>query len=357
LTLLLAMRQNLLVKRKTNKAILKKVRIAILIKVNKKINMQENRDPQLNNDELLQSKTQEVGILTAENKAEKVEEELSPEIIETIMEKVMDIDTAGLGYSSISSTWTENPRVMNSIFRNGLFGRETGHENIGGYRLSSKSPQENWARNLREHKQGHTYFNVVGRTTLENKKRKPNTPEIAGNSLSDDDSVTFYFDLSFFHELNLDTYKNLVKRKGDIYPLLEKNHRYYGVDVNGLYDNNLTRMNLTSIEDVHRVEDIKPVETWGFVTSTRIAPRFFKGIILGDETYESGKGMVSRNPNELQKQVNIYKEKMFNIYKNSPDLFLPIYSTNGNLLWPKQMSYEEVKKFVAERDAKKEMKK
>src|SRR3989339_271885 len=308
------MRQNLLVKRKTNKAILKKVRIAILIKVNKKINMQENRDPQLNNDELLQSKTQEVGILTAENKAEKVEEELSPEIIETIMEKVMDIDTAGLGYSSISSTWTENPRVMNSIFRNGLFGRETGHENIGGYRLSSKSPQENWARNLREHKQGHTYFNVVGRTTLENKK-------------------------------------------GDIYPLLEKNHRYYGVDVNGLYDNNLTRMNLTSIEDVHRVEDIKPVETWGFVTSTRIAPRFFKGIILGDETYESGKGMVSRNPNELQKQVNIYKEKMFNIYKNSPDLFLPIYSTNGNLLWPKQMSYEEVKKFVAERDAKKEMKK
>ena len=37
-------------------------------------------------------------------------------------------------------------------------------------------------------------------------------------------------------------------------------------------------------------------------------------------------------------------------YKNKQELNLPIYDVDGNLYWPKQMTYEEVKKFVAERD-------
>ena len=36
--------------------------------------------------------------------------------------------------------------------------------------------------------------------------------------------------------------------------------------------------------------------------------------------------------------------------KEKPHLINPIYDVNGNLLWPKQMSYEEVKTFVSEKD-------
>lgn len=40
--------------------------------------------------------------------------------------------------------------------------------------------------------------------------------------------------------------------------------------------------------------------------------------------------------------------------KKQPDgNFAPLYDNTGNMLWPKQMSYEGVKAFVAERDAKK----
>ena len=37
-----------------------------------------------------------------------------------------------------------------------------------------------------------------------------------------------------------------------------------------------------------------------------------------------------------------------------PDGALPIYDKDGNLLWPKEMSYKEVRKFVKERDKEKE---
>jgi len=32
---------------------------------------------------------------------------------------------------------------------------------------------------------------------------------------------------------------------------------------------------------------------------------------------------------------------------------LPVYDENGNLLWPRQISYEEVKQFVDARDVEK----
>jgi hypothetical protein len=44
---------------------------------------------------------------------------------------------------------------------------------------------------------------------------------------------------------------------------------------------------------------------------------------------------------------------MKDVYTKRTDALFPVYDTNGNLLWPRQMSHEEVKKFVAERDVKK----
>lgn len=42
------------------------------------------------------------------------------------------------------------------------------------------------------------------------------------------------------------------------------------------------------------------------------------------------------------------------IDNNHPQRLIPIYDIDGNLWWPRQMTYEEVKQFVAEREKKKE---
>lgn len=46
---------------------------------------------------------------------------------------------------------------------------------------------------------------------------------------------------------------------------------------------------------------------------------------------------------------------MLELYKGKSEFLIPIYSVEGNLLWPKQMTYEEVKRFVSEKDKRKEI--
>ncbi len=78
---------------------------------------------------------------------------------------------------------------------------------------------------------------------------------------------------------------------------------------------------------------------FGFnLNKSRLASNIFKGLILKNFNTE---------------ELNFIKEIEREIYKYKEKLLLPIYDIKGNLLWPKQMSYEEVKKFVAEREAKK----
>lgn len=59
-------------------------------------------------------------------------------------------------------------------------------------------------------------------------------------------------------------------------------------------------------------------------------------------------GNIENQQNTTQEIVHIQQQ----IFRKETAM-IPIYDQKGNLLWPKQMSYEEVKKFVAERDEKK----
>lgn len=55
-----------------------------------------------------------------------------------------------------------------------------------------------------------------------------------------------------------------------------------------------------------------------------------------------------------QKQIyEIVSNRLSRIFNNKKSRVVPVYDRLGNLLWPKKMSYEEVKKFVAERDKNK----
>ncbi|MCX6763997.1 MAG: hypothetical protein NTZ97_04720, partial [Candidatus Moranbacteria bacterium] len=145
------------------------------------------------------------------------------------------------------------------------------------------------------------------------------------------------------------------------------------------------------------------VNDYGFSLSFRIAPRLFKGLVVNPERklnrqeikdgiekiekiYEEYLRRVRedkkfRERTDLEHNAKIYEEvknglihygkteeldtekrkefaekvalKMIGINKGKPKNLVPLYDLDGNLLWPKQMSYEEVKKFVAERDKNK----
>ena len=86
----------------------------------------------------------------------------------------------------------------------------------------------------------------------------------------------------------------------------------------------------------------------GFILSHRVPPRYFKGIILKllDDKYKD-----VNHQDYISKAIDIVIKMRSSVKKE--ENIIPVYNRNGDLLWPKQMDYEEVKKFVEERDKKK----
>lgn len=81
-------------------------------------------------------------------------------------------------------------------------------------------------------------------------------------------------------------------------------------------------------------------EQLGFTISHRVPPANFKGIVV----------RASNESTTPPANVQVIVNTMLRVYSKTPHLLLPIYDTNGNLLWPKNMTYEEIKKNVAKRD-------
>ena len=67
-----------------------------------------------------------------------------------------------------------------------------------------------------------------------------------------------------------------------------------------------------------------------------------------DECVKIAKIINSSILEALQKIITIQKQ----IY--DPESLFPIYNQDGDLLWPKEMSYEKVKEFIEEGDKEKE---
>jgi hypothetical protein len=82
----------------------------------------------------------------------------------------------------------------------------------------------------------------------------------------------------------------------------------------------------------------------GFMIARRVAPRKFDGIVILNKRNMSPE---QDNQNNLSDILNVMKKTSKDKDQNR---FLPIYDIHGNLLWPKEMNYEAVKKFAEERD-------
>ena len=314
------------------------------------------------------------------NEAEKlaeeanVETELSPEIIEMIMNKVQNINQIGTAYSvmhtQIDETQKQTEEKFNQVLKNGLLG------NSGG-----EISKDKWAKKVRENRVGVVFFNIIGtekertswngyfpvadyRSEFRNEFRMIADSRWFDSNLSDF-TVAVIFDLSKFKPdlpLQGPQYGVGVKQKPDTFrygygkedlrdiedaennkPDLETARKQYEQQIETLKKEGL-------IEHDYKFQEedwpmwIPKIETeYGFSLSFRVAPRLFKGLVLRVEKAKA---------EEIMKKVDQIVASMREIDKEKEELILPIYDEDGNLLWPKQMSYHEVKKFVAERAAK-----
>lgn len=206
--------------------------------------------------------------------------------------------------------------------------------------------KEKWKEGIKKNKKGVVHFNIMGRSRYYGNK----TIKDINESYYGPGGIGVVFDLNKFQEVDEETFcdKNSTERINTYRAVVLKHNPEERFE----YRNSKNRFN--------------PTSELGFTLSHRIAPRFFQGLVINEESpavleylpseYDDipfkniPKEIIAENTEIALNALGVNSMKM--AYHDKPQLFLPIYDAHGNLLWPKQMSYEEVKKLVAERDAK-----
>ena len=98
---------------------------------------------------------------------------------------------------------------------------------------------------------------------------------------------------------------------------------------------------------------------------SRISPRKIIGIVPGmsDAEFSERQNIIAETINWPQPMNRGSEEEKLNEYISTEKatnfaqrLEIPVYDKEGGMLWPRHMSYEEVKQFVAERDSRQELK-
>jgi hypothetical protein len=327
---------------------------------------------------------------------------VSPEVEKKILEKVSNIFSYGTAYTSIikpsipvetppgvcktlqeqESAYTQNPRNLENLFKNGVLGtvREDGpqEETKAGLELGEVNrklkevgkdkPEEIWREHVRRKKQVSVSFNIQGRS-FRGEFIAPNEPppkyeEVPGGSggkpsrrIGGGISYLSVSPLAYFRGLAVIFDINDLKEEPPLYqPKIpvgdekwyewEKAHkrirdfretsewRKYCEKgkINTYRIRTGRKIYVSSIPNEHG--DLCTTNEYGFSLSSRVAPRRFRGLVC-DEIH-------------FQKVLPI----MLETYKDKPDLLVPIYDETGNLLWPKKMSFDEVKRAIEDKNKK-----
>ncbi|MFC1618182.1 hypothetical protein ACFL2B_02785 [Patescibacteria group bacterium] len=272
-----------------------------------------------------------------ENLEEKHEaKELSPEILENIMNKVQDIDTPGTAYTMLDKSvdYPDNTLLKDnfeSLLQNGLLGTVTGAE---GFATDRDITPEKWAKNVREKDQGVVFFNIVGRGRDFPGYENTEIDQAIGDVL-DKDTVVLLFDTTNFKEEE-------PARRHDTFEQKTKTYRLDDPNIIPWYEEwkkgNISKEELQRQELMNENGEFLSDVQYGFVLSFRVAPRLFKGIVLKE---------VSGETADYQARVDEVVTAMRKTYKDQEELLVPIYDTEGNLLWPQEKSYTEVKDSAA----------
>lgn len=281
---------------------------------------------------------------SAEKFEETPERKLSPEEIERVMEKVQDLNQIGTAYSGTPF------KNLKRILKEGLIEDEYGEGT------------EEWKRLMKTDYGRRTsvvHFNIVGRNAggkdlveqLNKLKRTRISLETLNSYAAIPDQISILFDLSKYKEVDPGTDELNLKAMGS---------RTFHSAKGSKYPDGLRY----------------PEDEYGFQLSYRVPPRYFRGIVFSEPkgvlgeaeevwlkrlkeykiTWKDYGDLVKRfmEPELMQNRAEQIYLDMKKIYRDKPELTVPIYDIYGNLYWPKQMTYEEVKEFVAERERKKE---
>lgn len=83
-----------------------------------------------------------------------------------------------------------------------------------------------------------------------------------------------------------------------------------------------------------------------------ISPRRFQGIVIIGDRPKLENAWVDYNSSDTEKTINNTVSLMLATYRKHPELAIPLYDTSGALLWPKKMTYQELKMHLAQKGKK-----
>lgn len=259
------------------------------------------------------NKTMEGGIekqnIKQEDSSEILERPLSPEMLEKVMKKVKDINETGTAYTGLGGIHGELNRklLLRKTLENGLL----------GYKLppvrNRRFTKEQWLEDTRDTRKGvgpgsAIWFHIVGRGDSD----KVRPYDYGEDGLA----VSIVFDLSHFKEISGYDFKDSTEP--------------------------------AKLRSVKTFQGVGPPLSDGYEEYnlfSRVAPRFFTGICVGILE----KGQPQNDQHVIEHRINEIVVEMREMLTSKPESLLPIYDYSGNLLWPKQMTYEEVKRLVEER--------
>lgn len=272
---------------------------------------------------------------------EDQEIELSPEVIERIMDKVQDVFKYGTAYSCILDfpfmtlgtpvfenamrKYFSHSGPMAKILQKGILGVPIQHKQRESRKEYLENIDNEWKKSLRNKEQNFVSFNIMGRSidpSSELEKQGLTKEQVerlyykfAGPWFK---GIAIIFDLKNYEEL-----EPLYKNEGN--PEYLKGWRLNSYRIRG------PREYVDGVPN--KYGDYTTTAEFGFSLSSRIAPDTFTGLVIDRKFFS----------------LEIV-ELMINIHRNDPELLIPIYDPAGNLLWPQRMRYEKVKEFVTERD-------
>lgn len=257
---------------------------------------------------------------------------LAPEIEALVMDKVQDIDKRGVAFTSLyffrKYGDKEYKERFASLLRDGLLGSGD-FRGEKPYLIEDSVERRNlWHSQVKKVREtgnlllSQVWFNIVGRMADVRDEKQIDSSRPISTSY-DKECVVLTFDISNLKELPSGTLH--TPESFNLY-----------LDELGIKTKvgGKTFAGNGGFEGYDYYAPYGVDSSFGFETNFRVAPRRFNGLVV---------------KNMSQAKLEDYISLMIKDGKT----ILPVYDMVGNLLWPKQMNYEEVKVFVAERDAKK----
>lgn len=315
----------------------------------------------------------------AKNQDINKEIEITPEIEETVMKMVQDIHEPGIGYTGAQ---LKNSGDFEAILENGIitppvFEKRKYSEKRGSHYENIREQRESYIESVKSRNpELAVWFNITGRTMdLQKGKEYEDAFWHKQKGLN---KIVVLFNLAGLKELQYDIWPNsdilseiYDDNRDAIQAELEKK----------LTENTFSYASEQALRGMARHGTGLPEKVYseyGFRMRGRLNPKSFEGVIVYHPSYGILQDMhdqVKRYSNKKSKspeEDRINKDTAQEIRTSIEDYirqvsrwtkimsitqrYLPIYSDGGELMWPKLMSYEEVKQFVAERDKDKDKK-